>query len=172
MPTQFARASLPQSQSAAALAYLLLFATGQRREEVAGLDLAELDRASATWTLPGERSKNGEANIVPLNRHAMAVLDALTERIARRGSQAGEDPENASVAPWQLHDARRTLATAMQRLGVRFEATEAVLNHVAGASRSGVGGSISGIAGKMKNGPRWTHGPIIATACSIRRLRQ
>jgi hypothetical protein len=39
-----------------------------------------------------------------------------------------------------LHDARRTLATALQRLGVRFEVTEAVLNHVSGSSRSGVAG--------------------------------
>ena len=158
--------------------YLLLFATGQRREEVAGLDWAELDRASATWTLPRERSKNGEANIVPLNRHAMAALDRIAsqeeaERPAwpRRGLvftttgqspvsgysraksrldalmgqlahddalAAGMDPESVAVAPWRLHDARRTLATALQRLGVRFEVTEAVLNHTAGASRSGV----------------------------------
>ena len=43
------------------------------------------------------------------------------------------------VPPWRLHDLRRTLATGFQRLGVRFEVTEAVLNHV-GGSRSGVAG--------------------------------
>lgn len=160
--------------------YRLLFATGQRREEVAGLDWVELDRESATWTLPRERSKNGEANIVPLNRHAMTVLDglagmdndgpvqwprrglvlssngatgvsgfsraksrldALTAQVAaERAAEAGRDVDAFAVAPWRLHDARRTLATALQRLGVRFEVTEAVLNHVAGASRSGVAG--------------------------------
>lgn len=57
--------------------YQLLFATGQRREEVAGLSWQELDREKALWTLPKERSKNAEANIVPLNRQAMAVLDRL-----------------------------------------------------------------------------------------------
>lgn len=159
--------------------YLLLFATGQRRDEVAGLNWQELDRASATWTLPGDRSKNGEANIVPLNRHAMAALDglsgqadaekpqwprkellftttgethvsgfsrakrrldALIEQTARQDAvEAGSDPDDAVMAPWRLHDARRTLATALQRLGVRFEVTEAVLNHVSG-SRSGVAG--------------------------------
>ena len=158
--------------------YLLLFATGQRREEVAGMDWAELDRASATWTLPRERSKNGEANLVPLNRHAMAVLDSLAgqegaerpewprrgflftttgqtavsgysrakarldariEQLARQDAiEAGRDPDGVSLAPWRLHDARRTLATGLQRLGVRFEVTEAVLNHTAGASRSGI----------------------------------
>jgi hypothetical protein len=34
---------------------------------------------------------------------------------------------------WTLHDRRRTLATGMQRLGVRFEVTEAILNHVSGS---------------------------------------
>ena len=159
--------------------YLLLFATGQRRDEVAGLNWQELDRASATWTLPGDRSKNGKANIVPLNRHAMAALDglsgqadaekpqwprkgllftttgethvsgfsrakrrldALIEQTARQEAvEAGNDPDDAVMDPWRLHDARRTLATALQRLGVRFEVTEAVLNHVSG-SRSGVAG--------------------------------
>jgi hypothetical protein len=42
-------------------------------------------------------------------------------------------------APWRAHDIRRTVATGFQRLGVRFEVTEAVLNHVSG-SRAGVAG--------------------------------
>lgn len=158
--------------------YQLLFATGQRREEVAGLDWQELDRDKALWMLPKERAKNGEANVVPLNRLAMAALDRLAGQIDRERPQwprrglcftttgkttvsgfsraksrldalmvalmgqdameAGRDPETAVIAPWRLHDARRTLATGLQRLGVRFEVTEAVLNHTAGASRSGV----------------------------------
>ena len=47
--------------------------------------------------------------------------------------------EPISIQAWRLHDLRRTLATGMQRLGVRFEVTEAILNHV-GGSRSGVAG--------------------------------
>lgn len=43
------------------------------------------------------------------------------------------------IKPWRVHDLRRTLATGLQRLGVRFEVTEAVLNHVSGA-RAGVAG--------------------------------
>jgi integrase len=37
------------------------------------------------------------------------------------------------------HDLRRSVATALQRLGVRLEVTEALLNHVSG-SRAGVVG--------------------------------
>ncbi|HIQ19296.1 MAG TPA: DUF4102 domain-containing protein [Novosphingobium capsulatum] len=44
-----------------------------------------------------------------------------------------------AIDPWRVHDLRRTLATGLQRLGVRFEVTEAVLNHVSGA-RAGVAG--------------------------------
>jgi integrase len=40
---------------------------------------------------------------------------------------------------WTLHDLRRTLATGLQRLGVRLEVTERVLNHT-GAARTGVAG--------------------------------
>jgi arginine/ornithine N-succinyltransferase beta subunit len=47
--------------------------------------------------------------------------------------------EAGALEPWRVHDLRRTLATGLQRLGVRFEVTEAVLNHVSGA-RSGVAG--------------------------------
>lgn len=45
----------------------------------------------------------------------------------------------ACVTGWTLHDLRRTLATGLQRLGVRLEVTEAVLNHVSG-SRGGIVG--------------------------------
>lgn len=198
--------------------YQILFATGQRREEVAGMKWSELDREAALWTLPGTRTKNGEANLVPLNRHAIMALDRAAastavgdallelERVAAKAGrkvrpaeracaaeearsaalaelasgkrkwpsrglvlsstgetpvsgysrakvqldaamasearkdavEAGDDPNSVELTPWRLHDARRTLATALQRLGVRFEVTEAVLNHVSGASRSGV----------------------------------
>jgi hypothetical protein len=43
------------------------------------------------------------------------------------------------MEPWKVHDLRRTLATGFQKLGVRFEVTEAVLNHTSG-SKGGVAG--------------------------------
>jgi integrase len=44
-----------------------------------------------------------------------------------------------SVERFTMHDLRRTGATGLQRLGVRLEVTEAVLNHVSG-SRGGIVG--------------------------------
>ena len=45
----------------------------------------------------------------------------------------------APLTPWNVHDLRRTVATGLQRLGVRLEVTEAVLNHISG-SRGGIAG--------------------------------
>ena len=45
----------------------------------------------------------------------------------------------SGVTNWRLHDLRRTMATGLQRLGVRLEVTEQVLNHVSG-SRAGIVG--------------------------------
>lgn len=140
----------------------LLIVTGQRREEVTGMAWSELDQAAAMWRIPGERTKNGEPHTVPLNTLAIETIDKLAkgEKWPRRGAvfatstggaftahskgkakvdallaDDGGDP----VPAWRLHDLRRTLATGFQVLGVRFEVTEAVLNHLSGA-RAGVAG--------------------------------
>lgn len=69
-----------------------------------------------------------------------AALDAA---ISKRAWQAAGSPpdqqDDYAIKPWRLHDLRRTVATGLQRLGVRFEVTEAVLNHVSGA-KGGVAG--------------------------------
>ena len=166
--------------------FRLLIVTGQRREEVSGLAWNELDRASATWSLPASRAKNGQAHIVPLSPVAIEVLDSLARTLTdasndetatdeplkwpRKGlvfTTTGKTPvsgyskakarldaaiatiaqkdaqaaggEADAVAPWRVHDLRRTMATGFQRLGVRFEVTEAVLNHISGA-KGGVAG--------------------------------
>lgn len=140
----------------------LLIVTGQRREEVSSLAWEELDQSERLWTLPGTRAKNGEPNRIPLNDLAISVLDSIAGGAVwpRRGkvfstSTGGgftgyhkgkekldrliADDSGEALQPWRLHDLRRTLATGFQRLGVRFEVTEAVLNHV-GGSRAGVAG--------------------------------
>ena len=112
--------------------------------------------------LSGDRTKNGEPTTIPLNNLAISELDKVagSEKWPARGrvfptatgsaftayhkgktkldKQISKDG-GSSMPLWRLHDLRRTLATGFQRLGVRFEVTEAVLNHV-GGSRSGVAG--------------------------------
>lgn len=142
----------------------LLMLTGARRDEVAGLSWAELREDAAMWHLSGERAKNGKALDLPMSSLAVLEIAALKgkgDKWPRKGllfSTTGKTPVSGfskakarldaeiaklngkqALEPWTLHDLRRTLATGMQRLGVRFEVTEAVLNHVSGA-RSGVAG--------------------------------
>jgi integrase len=156
--------------------FKLLILTGQRREEVAGMFWAELDRGSSTWTIPANRTKNGVAQLVPLAGAVVQELDRLAlehqvkpklgktpirhwpqfgpvlttygKTVIKSYSKAKAElnnvianalPETDPLPAWRVHDLRRTLATGLQRLGVRFEVTEAVLNHVSGA-RSGVAG--------------------------------
>lgn len=55
----------------------LLFATLQRRTEVAALPWKELSRDQRLWHLNGDRAKNDEDHLVPLNELAMAEIEAL-----------------------------------------------------------------------------------------------
>lgn len=142
--------------------FRLLIVTGQRRDEVAGMTWGELDRTLLEWAIPAARAKNGVANIVPLSEIAVVELEGLAggDRWPRSGfvfttngrtavsgfSKAKarldaivETTMHRKIEPWRIHDLRRTFATNMQRLGVRFEVTEALLNHTSGA-RSGVAG--------------------------------
>jgi integrase len=69
---------------------------------------------------------------------AKRALDkAINDARAIAAKAAGRTP--APLALWSLHDLRRTVATGLQRLGVRLEVTEAVLNHISG-SRGGIAG--------------------------------
>jgi integrase len=135
-----------------------LVLTGQRREEVAGMTWQEIAPDLSAWTIPGSRAKNGAAHVVPLSPQAQAVLRAAP-RFEREDDEAEPElvfpgqrgPFNgfskakaaldaaSGVKGWRLHDLRRTMATGLQKLGVRLEVTEAVLNHVSG-SRAGIVG--------------------------------
>ncbi len=126
----------------------MLILSGQRRDEVAGMGWRELSGDLATWTIPAARAKNGAVHIVPLSEEARELLGSLPRsgELAFPGlrgpfngwSKAKVALDNSSgVHDWRLHDLRRTMATGLQRLGVRLEVTEAVLNHVAG-SRAGI----------------------------------
>lgn len=52
----------------------MLFATLQRRSEVAGLPWAEVNQMTRTWHQQGDRVKNEDDHIVPLNGLAFSVL--------------------------------------------------------------------------------------------------
>jgi hypothetical protein len=60
--------------------------------------------------------------------------DQTPSRRKDAGTGAGG---GCQIPAWVTHDLRRTCATNLQKLGVRLEVTEAVLNHSSG-SRGGI----------------------------------
>src|SRR5215212_3265339 len=126
----------------------LLILTGQRREEVGGMAGAEIDLLRARWSIPRERTKNGLHHDVPLSPAAMAVLRTMPSALLTaqlfgegRGTFQGWSKAKAAldrrivqsgilIAPWRLHDLRRTVATRMAEIGILPHVVEAVLNHI------------------------------------------
>jgi integrase len=144
----------------------LLMLTGARREEIAGIRWSEItlrDGRTALWVLPAERSKNRRAYEVVFPQIVTELLPAPryeqdgTRRDlifgARRGPFSGwsncktrldERIATANggtpIAPWVLHDLRRTLVTRLNDLGVEPHVIEALVNHTGGAAKAGVAG--------------------------------
>lgn len=52
----------------------LLLLTGQRRDEVASMEWAEIDFKEGLWSIPIEKAKNKNAHLVPLSNAAVAIL--------------------------------------------------------------------------------------------------
>lgn len=143
-------------------AFKLMMLTGARRKEVFNADRSEFDLKAGEWIIPPARSKNDLANILPLADAAQAVIKAIpvfegTAKLMPAQGNKANGPSGFSKAQarlqtavdmalnresgphWTMHDIRRTVATGLQRLGVRFEVTEAVMNHVSG-SKGGIAG--------------------------------
>ena len=121
----------------------------------------------AIWQLPSNRAKNDNPHRSPLAIAELELLgpkksglvfsttgktgvsgfskakkkldDEMLAIMRERAQKRGEAPEDVVLAPWRMHDLRRTGATNLQALGVPVEVTEAVLNHISG--------SIGGVAG-------------------------
>jgi integrase len=97
----------------------LLILTGQRRSEVAEMRWSEVDFDRALWTIPADRSKNGQSHEVPLSEAAARLLRLLPRfinsdwvftttgispisgfgRLKRRLHAAVDAPD------WRMHDA-------------------------------------------------------------------
>ena len=62
----------------------LCLVTGQRVGEVAGIAAAEIDLKAREWRLPGSRTKNGHAHVVPLSDLAIDIIKEATAEKGRR----------------------------------------------------------------------------------------
>ncbi|GAN53173.1 phage DNA recombinase [Tanticharoenia sakaeratensis NBRC 103193] len=86
--------------------FRLLILTLQRRAEVLGMRWAELSTDGATWTLPPERSKNGQAHIVHLAPEARAILASMPR---------WHDPETGAPSPLVFTTTGRTVVSGVQK---------------------------------------------------------
>jgi integrase len=147
--------------------------TGQRRDEVARLGWADLDLTEGTWALPAEATKARRAHVVPLAPLAVDILKQLPRKSVTGSTKpspfvfttAGDVPisgfsrgklrldqtiakarDGEALAPWTVHDLRRTAATRMAELGVTEFVISRVLNHAA-----------KGVTGKVYN--QWGYLP-------------
>jgi integrase len=130
--------------------FRLLLLTAQRESEVAGMRWSEIDFDKRTWTIPGARSKNGKPHTIALSKLTIEVLEQVP-RIAGQellfsgsgktavsgfsSAKARLDVRMGGIAPWVLHDLRRTATTGMARLGIAPHVADRVLNHQAGTIR-------------------------------------
>ena len=121
----------------------LLLLTGQRRNEVAGMEWGEIDLEHAEWTIPGARAKNEKEHIVPLAPVAVSIIEALPRFEGPHcfSTTSGHRPVSGfttfkaradaicGVRGWRIHDLRRTCRTGMAAEGVPEIVSEKVLNH-------------------------------------------
>ena len=134
----------------------LILLTAQRGGEVFTMRWDDVDEASGWWTIPGERTKNGEAHRVPLTTRALALLREAREDgpgdngWVFAGVQGGSFRSRAVNAMVSLrragavagdywrHDLRRTVGTGMAREGISRGTLSEVMNHVDGGPRATV----------------------------------
>ncbi len=128
-------------------AYLrILLLLGQRRTETALMRWEDVDLDAALWTIPAEVTKSGRAHRVPLPPEVVGILKGLP-RLAgcdlvfpgrhgrpmtgwsKRMRPVQARSRELGLAPWVLHDLRRSLRTGLARLGVSDAVAERVLNH-------------------------------------------
>jgi integrase len=123
----------------------MLILTGQRRDEVAGARWGEVDLRRALLTIGAERMKAKAGHAVPLTPAAVAILEGLPRFAAGDfvfSGQTGARPFSGfskakvrldrfagGIAPYTLHDLRRTVRTRLAQLGVTPFIGELVICH-------------------------------------------
>jgi integrase len=129
--------------------YQLLILTGQRRDEWASARWDWIDADVTRLEIPADHYKSGRPHVVPLSRQAQEIVRTIPRLsygpylITTSGghspvsgfSKAKEQLDGKvaagrmTVAPFVVHDLRRTMATQMERLGVEPHIIEACLGH-------------------------------------------
>ena len=120
----WARAAKKPVATSAALRLQLL--TGVRPGEVAKMRYCELEHldqpGKAAWTIPGERTKNGLAHVVPL---APMALEIISARIAAEASRKNDFPLFPSPSRPGKSMTAQSLGSALRSLTKTLPPSEA-----------------------------------------------
>ncbi len=117
--------------------------TGQRRKKIAAMRWQDLT-LDGIWDIPIEPREKGNGGAL--------LLPEVAQEIIRSQKRIGDNPyvfvgqgaghfsgygllkrgidEKAQIAPWVIHDLRRTSRSLMARAGVRSDIAERVMGHV------------------------------------------
>lgn len=135
----------------------LLLLTACRRDEIGGLRWGEVDLLAGVLLLPKERTKSKRPHKLTLPSTAVTIIGSVRRRNSCNtlfgGGANGFNAwsyntmalnsritagEGKALAPWRLHDLRRTVRTRLGKLGVLPHVAELVLNHA--GHKTGLGG--------------------------------
>lgn len=125
----------------AALKVLLL--TGQRRDEVFHMPVAELEADGTLWRLPAGRSKADRERVFPLSVLAQRIVRGQLQQVGSGlvfPTSNGKPIVNwtalkarvrrlSGVVDFTFHQARHTLRTNLDRLGILPHVKDECLNH-------------------------------------------
>ena len=131
--------------------FRLLLLTGDRRSEWAEAQASWLDAGMTRLEIPAEAYKSGRVHVVPFGTQVRAIVRGLpppgfgpyllsstggmqpvsgfSKAKALLDQYVLEEMGERRMAPWVLHDLRRSMATHMERLGVTPHIVEACLGH-------------------------------------------
>jgi integrase len=128
----------------------LLLLTGCRRDEIGALEWSEIE--AGVLMIPGTRTKNGRALVLPLPAVAIELLAAVPKQsggdfVFGRGGDTPFSGWSAAkllldariaittgkaLPHWTLHDLRRSMRSGLGKLGVPPHIAELAINHVKG----------------------------------------
>jgi integrase len=118
--------------------------TAQRREKVATMQWSDL--VDGEWSIPSSEREKSTASCLLLPEAALAIIEAqprfasnpyvfagrgsaYMQGQTKRKAQFDSNSKLSGVAPWTIHDLRRTARSLMSRAGVRLDIAERVLGH-------------------------------------------
>lgn len=139
--------------------FRLLILTVQRRGEILGLRIGEIELSRSRFLKLGAQTKNEKGHVTHLSRPALEEVTQAMQRAKNRAANKDYPPDilftttgktavsgvsrakerldkllGDDVSPWRLHDLRTAFSTAMADAGVPEAVADRVLNHVAQGS--------------------------------------